>query len=272
MEMPLTQWIILALGVGIGILTLTRLPGALKGRNVNMFLTHVMITIVVLLSVDPVYFGVDTALGGVNVANLISHVCIPLIFLFGGLQIAKSVGRPDLVRMIIGTPGILIAALSFAGLIATFVAIGVQPTSMGLNAHRDDPMVILYRFSTYVYCGWVGAWVAGPLLRDRTYQRQSKAHAYARISMGIAMGAIAILPLIQLAEFLAPRVARPAGDIVVYSAIALAVSSPATMFFVRMGRSLKAGRSGHSAVPARSTSRPAPGSVYGPSRGSSTSR
>ncbi|XKH58681.1 hypothetical protein LG293_16665 (plasmid) [Citricoccus nitrophenolicus] len=251
MQMPATQWIVLALGIGLAVLTLTRIPAAWRGHNVNMLLAHAMITVVVLLSVSPIYHSVDSVMGGVNLANLLSHLCFPLIFLFGGLQIARSVDRPDIARKVAGAPGLIVAGVSLAAIIGTFAAIGVEPTSMGLNSERGNPWLILYKVSSYVYCTWVAAWVTPPLLRDATLHRQQKAHSYAQRALGVSMLAVSLLPLVHLAEFFAPDTARAAADVLVYSAIVLAASSPATLFFVRMGRNFKPGRSSRSGRPTR---------------------
>lgn len=239
MSMPAHQWVVLALGVLLAALTVARAPGALRGHNPNMFIAHALITVVVLLTVDPVYLAVDTFLGGVNVANYLSHLCFPLIFLLGGRQVARSLGEPSLVRRVSGPAGVAIICLSLAGMTASFIAAGPMPTSMGLNDYRDSPAVILYKVFSYVYCAWVGLSVGPPLLRASRWAGRGVSAAL----LGLAMCAVTAIPVLHLAEFVVPGPARVLADVTVYLTIFMAAASLAAVFVSRISRRSEGRRS-----------------------------
>lgn len=270
--MPPHQWVVLALGLFLAVVTVSRLPAAVRGRNVNMFTAHALITMCVLLTVNPVYYTVDQWLGGVNIANLISHLAFPLIFLFGGLQITRALVRKDLSWMVAGPPGLIFVSITLLSIVATFLAAGTMPASMGLNEYRDDPWVIAYKALSFLYCAWVGFWTAPALLRSAFSHTLPAAMSVAWAALGVAMLGVTPLPAVHALEYVIPEIVRPVADILVYGSIACAATAPAIAFVTRLGRSVRERCPVPGGPPVRATSRPAPGTRYAHSSGSGTSR
>lgn len=242
--MSTVQSAVLVLGIILTILTLTRAPAVIAGRNVRMFVAHALITACVLLTVRPIYLWVDEMLGGWNIANLISHLFFPLIFVFGGLQVARGLDRSDLAYKVAGPPGLMIAGASMLGILCTFIAAGPMPTSMGLDDYRDEPWVIAYKVVSYIYCAWVGAWLSQALMVSACSFPMARHQKVAQWLLGFGMLGVSLLPTVHLLEFWIPHLARPVADGLVYGSIILVATGPAIAFVSRSLRHLKEGRSG----------------------------
>lgn len=266
------EWIVLILGLTLGMLTLLRMPTAIRGRNMNMFAAHGLITVCVLLTVEPVYLAADRILGGYNFANALSHLCFPFIFMAGGLQTARGLVRPDLAGWIVGRLGITVLAASIAGTLISFGMLGSTETSMGLDQYRDNPWVVLYKAAGFLYCFWVAAVLFRPLLRTSRDRDLPRYQSVAQFLLGVAFLMVMCLPWVHLMEFIVPSIARPLADVLVYGSIVLAAISPTTAFVVRTVRGIRGRASSRSGPERPSPSRRRPDRQYGRAGEGETSR
>ena len=125
------QWS--TLGV-CGVLTLARVPSALRGENRSLFAIFALMTLAILLSIDGPYGAVDQALGGLNIANLVLRFIIFAAIFFLGFRLARGFSADDALRLITGPVGIAVAAAASAAVVAVFLMMDTAGSSAGLVA------------------------------------------------------------------------------------------------------------------------------------------
>ena len=133
----IVQWTTLAV---CGVVTLARVPSAIRGENRSMFFIFALMTLAILLSIDDPYVAVDKALGGMNVANLVLRFVIFAAIFFLGLRVARGFGANDALRLITGPIGIAVAAAASAAVVVAFLMMDTAGSSAGLAAvfAKDD--------------------------------------------------------------------------------------------------------------------------------------
>ena len=133
----IVQWTTLAV---CGVVTLARVPSALRGENRSLFFIFALMTLAILLSIDDPYVAVDKALGGMNVANLVLRFVIFAAIFFLGLRVARGFGANDALRLITGPIGIAVAAAASAAVVVAFLMMDTAGSSAGLVAvfAKDD--------------------------------------------------------------------------------------------------------------------------------------
>lgn len=114
------------------IITLGRLPSALRGENRSLFSIFALLTLAILLSIDAPYVAVDQALGGMNVANLVLRFVIFAAVFFLGFRMARGFGADDARRLITGPIGIAAAAAASAAVVVVFLMMDTAGSSAGL--------------------------------------------------------------------------------------------------------------------------------------------
>ena len=223
------NWIAGTLAVAFSVLVMVRAPGALRDQaKVRVWLAHLVMALVLWLSVTPVYMAVDALLGGRNIANLVSHFGFYLMFWLGGTEVALGIGRHDLYRLIRGHTGALVLGLGAAAMTATFILAAPEYSAMGLNPFRDDPMVVLYKATSYLYPAFVAALLARPLLRASLECTGMSGSAMRLMAIGFML--VPLVPLAHLGELVAPGYAMVV-DLVLYPSIVL-VATGTTMAFI----------------------------------------
>ena len=125
------QWTTLAV---CGVLTLARLPSAVRGENRSMFSIFALMTLAILLSIDAPYLAVDEALGGMNIANLVLRFVIFAAIFFLGFRVARGFSAHDALRLITGPVGIAVAAAASAAVVAVFLMMDTAGSSAGMAA------------------------------------------------------------------------------------------------------------------------------------------
>lgn len=240
--MATTDMVPLLLGLLLAILAGIRTPSAIKKKNVPLWAAHVLVTVLILLAVGPIYSAVDSLLGGVNVANLLSRLLIGLIFLALGRQIANGLTRPDASHKIAGRSGLGMLALG-ALLVVLFFTLADTPTSsMGLNLYHDDPWVTAYRAAALLYPAYCSAILVSALYVD--FRAFDDAPRIQHVAKGVLMAGFACVvpvPFLTLLEYVTDG-ARLWVDLFTYASVLLvaAGSSPAlrtALMSRRQGRS-----------------------------------
>ncbi len=125
------QWGTLA---ACGVVTLARVPSALRGENRSLFSIFALMTLAILLSIDAPYMAVDLALGGMNVANLVLRFVIFAAIFFLGLRVARGFSADDALRLITGPIGVAVAAAASAAVVVVFFMMDTAGSSAGLVA------------------------------------------------------------------------------------------------------------------------------------------
>lgn len=211
-----------------------RLPRLIKGAgNLWLWLTHLGMSIVLWLAVEPVYLFVDRLMGSVNAANLISHICINFVFFAGGTQIALSAGRLDVVAKIRHL-SVVVLPLSVALMTALFFVSELSYSNMGLNAfRREETAVVLYKLALYIYPAIISALLVTPLLQAASDSVHGVPY-YSKKLMAVGFGLVIASPIGHLAE-LTNRQLNWITDIFIYPAI-LCVLLGTTLGFISTWR------------------------------------
>ncbi|EMQ96812.1 hypothetical protein [Paeniglutamicibacter gangotriensis] len=213
------------------ILVVVRAPGALReAARVRMWLAHLVMALVLWLSVTAVYMSVDALLGGRNITNLLSHFGFYLMFWLGGAEVALSIGRHDLYRLVHGTIGAMVLGAGAAAMTATFIAAAPEYSAMGLNPFRDDPLIVLYKVLSYLYPGFVAAVLARPMLRAAVESPGLLGSAKRFMAIGFIL--VPLVPVAHLGELLDPGYAMIV-DLLLYPAIILVATGVTLAFIAR---------------------------------------
>ena len=153
------QWTTLAV---CGVVTLARIPSALRGQNRSLFSIFALMTLAILLSIDAPYLAVDRALGGMNIANLVLRFVIFAAIFFLGLRVARGFSANDALRIITGPVGISVAAAASLVVIAVFLMMDTAGSSAGLVAgaakdHHNAALVEYYGAAGRLYPAFITA-------------------------------------------------------------------------------------------------------------------
>lgn len=223
--------IALTLLVLCSVLTLTRIPAAMRGHNRSSLCAFALISAVLALAIPDTYAVVDAALGGINLANLASRLMLIGVFTIVGLRVAGAVGSFEAKETITGPLGRRVLALCITATAVTFFMADVPTSSMGLNAYADQPWVEAYRFISRLY----PAFIAAALVRGCTRAaRCSAGIPSARWAAGLfaaGFGLVTTLPVWHGLDFWLPM--QPAIDAVTYSALVIVALAPTLSWISR---------------------------------------
>ncbi|MDF9279087.1 hypothetical protein P4U43_14960 [Arthrobacter sp. EH-1B-1] len=224
----LMAWVLLVL---CSVLTLTRVPAAMRGHNRSSLFAFALISTVLALAIPNIYAAVDAALGGMNLANLASRVMLIGVFTIVGLRVAGAVGSFEAKETITGPLGNRVLALCITATAATFFLADVPTSSMGLNAYADQPWVEAYRFVSRLY----PAFIAAALVRGCTRAARCTARIpSARWAAGLfaaGFGLVMTLPVWHGLDFWFPM--QPAIDAVTYTALVIVALAPTLSWISR---------------------------------------
>ncbi|MDV2982488.1 UNVERIFIED_CONTAM: hypothetical protein Q9R71_35465 [Actinomycetes bacterium ARC8] len=209
----------LGLAVCFTLMLLFRLPSLRKGKGQNwLWLAHLGMATVLYLAVEPVYIWIDSLLGGRNIANLISHIFIALVFYGGCSQIALSIAREDVRQTIQKVSVVTLPACILAMSLIHFLS-DLPYSSMGLNPFRDSSLVLIGKLAMYVYPSIISSLLVQPLLRAAA-QTYDKWQYRSKRLLGAGFFLVMLSPLGHIAE-LAYRGFGWLTDILIYPAILL---------------------------------------------------
>ena len=151
------QWTTLAVCC---VVTLARVPSALRGENRSLFAIFALMTLAILLSIDDPYVAVDQALGGMNIANLVLRFVIFAAIFFLGLRLARGFSADDALQRITGPFGIGVAAAASAAVVVVFLMMDTAGSSAGLVAvfakdERNAALVEYYGAAGRLYPAYI---------------------------------------------------------------------------------------------------------------------
>ena len=173
------QWVVFGI---TALFVLRRVPSAIRGENRGMFWALVLIALGMALSIPFFYQGVDSVLGGINLANLVLRFCVLAAFLIFGVKAAAAFKAPRAQRLIAGPVGFTALAVVVATLVVLFVLSDLPESSAALRAYEDQETVVAYAHCARLYQTYVAACLVPALFLSAADSRRRK---YVRISAGL---------------------------------------------------------------------------------------
>jgi hypothetical protein len=185
------QWSTLAT---CGLIAVARIPSALRGENRSLFYIFALMTAAILLSIEAPYIAVDSALGGVNLANLLLRFIIFAAIYFVGIRVTRGFGADHAYRLITGRLGM--AVLLAVSLVMTllFFQMDTGGSSAGLSAtsgksERNFNLVEYYGAAGRAYPSYVSLVLLPAMVRAVG----SRLPMLVRLAAGLlAVGGVAI--------------------------------------------------------------------------------
>ncbi|MBD2766246.1 hypothetical protein IEE91_13845 [Kocuria sp. cx-455] len=108
---------------------------------------HLLLLVPMVLAISPVYLLVDGWLGGLSLANLLSH----LLFVILGWMAARLISRPlNSSRQSSALLGAWVLAVGLIGTTVTYLVMPVTTSSRGLDTYHTHPLFPVYWTFTYV--------------------------------------------------------------------------------------------------------------------------
>jgi hypothetical protein len=185
------QWSTLAT---CGLIAAARVPSAIRGENRSLFYIFALMTAAILLSIEAPYVAVDTALGGINLANLLLRFIIFAAIYFVGIRVTRGFGADHAYRLITGRAGMLVLLVISLVLIGVFFLIDTAGSSAGLwatasKSARNAVLVEYYGAAGRAYPSYVSLVLLPAMVRAVG----SRLPVLVRLAAGLlAVGGVAI--------------------------------------------------------------------------------
>ena len=125
------QWSTLAV---CGLVSVARVPSAVRGKNRTLFYIFALMTLAILLSIQAPYVAIDQALGGVNAANLLLRFVIFAAIFFVGIRVTRGFGADDAYRLLTGRTGVAVLALTSLIVVGVFLMMDTAGSSAGMGS------------------------------------------------------------------------------------------------------------------------------------------
>jgi hypothetical protein len=186
------QWSTLAT---CGLIAAARVPSAIRGENRSLFYIFALMTAAILLSIKAPYTAVDTALGGINLANLLLRFIIFAAIYFVGIRVTRGFGADNAYRLITGKTGMTVLMVISLLMVGVFFLMDTSGSSAGLSAVAGkDPwngvLVEYYGAAGRAYPSYVSLVLVPAMIRA---VRSSRLPALVRLAAGLlALGGVAI--------------------------------------------------------------------------------
>lgn len=139
------QWTTLAI---CGLIAVARIPSALRGENRTLFYIFALLTLAILLSIEAPYIALDTALGGINLANLLLRFIIFAAIYFVGVRVTRGFGADHAYRLITGRTGMLVLLVISLVVVSVFLLMDTEGSSAGLLevSRKDSHNAVLVEY------------------------------------------------------------------------------------------------------------------------------
>lgn len=144
------------------VITVLRIPAALRGENRSLFGIFLLATVAMVLSIQASYNAIDHLLGSQNYANLLLRFVIYGTVLLAGYKIAKGFENERSLRLVRGPIGMAALALICLATAVPFLLANTAGTSVGLATLPDQSehnrlLIALYTTAGRVYPAYVAA-------------------------------------------------------------------------------------------------------------------
>jgi hypothetical protein len=185
------QWSTLAT---CGLIAAARVPSALRGENRSLFYIFALMTAAIFLSIEAPYIAVDTALGGINLANLLLRFIIFAAIYFIGIRVTRGFGADHAYRLITGRLGMAVLLVISLLMTILFFLADTAGSSAGMAATagksgRNFVLVEYYAAAGRAYPSYVSLVLIPAMVRAVG----SRLPALIRLAAGLlALGGVAI--------------------------------------------------------------------------------
>ncbi|MDN3937631.1 hypothetical protein QWJ39_15100 [Arthrobacter sp. YD4] len=180
------------------VITLLRIPAALRGENRSLFGIFLLATVAMVLSIQASYDAIDHLLGSQNYANLILRFVIYGTVLLAGYKIAKGFENKRSLRLLLGPAGLTALALICLATAVPFLLANTAGTSVGLatlpdQSEHNRQLIALYTLAGRLYPAYVAACLLPATI-----------HALRSRLPGLVRGGAALLTLGSIAMVVMP--------------------------------------------------------------------
>ena len=153
------QWTTLAV---CALVTIARIPSALRGENRSIFGVFLLATVAVLLSIDVSYQSIDAWLGSANYANLVLRFVVYGTVLLAGYRIAKAFAARKSIRLIAGPVGLGVLSVIGVATVTLFLLADTAGTVTGLRtlparSPQNAALIEWYAAAGRLYPSYVAA-------------------------------------------------------------------------------------------------------------------
>lgn len=199
------QWFVLAV---CALLTVLRMPAALRGENRSLFGIFLLVTVGMLLSIQWSYALIDGFLGSNNYANLALRYVVYGTVLLAGYKIAKGFENATTLRLLLGPVGVAALAIICLATAVPFLMANTAGTSVGLSTLPDQSgpnrqLIALYTAAGRLY----PAFVAACLLPATTKVLRSRLPALIRGGAALLTAGSAAMILLAISDLLPQHLA-----------------------------------------------------------------
>lgn len=225
--------------VVLAALALTRLPSAIRGRNVLIASSAAAIVVAFALITPDVYAALDRFSPIPNLVDLIAKLALFTGLLLAGTQVARAWNAPMTQRRISGLPGAVVFLGVFLAEVVMFTVVHTGRIVPDLAGDLWSPLVRVYSTVATAYPAYIAALLLSHVRQGLTStQRATKATStFLLVGFGLAVVRF-VLGLITLALPATYYVGQVvSGVAAIFVALGLA-----TAFFARLGRMRAAGR------------------------------
>lgn len=144
------------------VITVLRIPAALRGENRSLFGIFLLATVAMVLSIQASYNAIDHLLGSQNYANLLLRFVIYGTVLLAGYKIAKGFENERSLRLVRGPIGMAALALICLATAVPFLLANTAGTSVGLatlpdQSEHNRQLIVLYTLAGRLYPAYVAA-------------------------------------------------------------------------------------------------------------------
>lgn len=221
------------IAVVLAALAMTRLPSAIRGRNMLIAYSAGAIVLAFVLITPDVYATLDRYSPIPNSIDLIAKLALFTGLLLAGTQVARAWDASDTQRRISGLPGVLVFVGIFLAEVVLFAAVHSTGHSPDLADNLTNPLVRLYSTTATVYPAYIAALllphVRKGLASTERGTRLTSLFLYAGFSLAV------LRLVLGLVTLLAPAVYYVGQAVSGVAAVGVALGL-ATAFFARVGR------------------------------------
>lgn len=187
------------IAVALLALALTRLPSAIRGRNLQVMFAAAAIVIAFTLITPAVYAALTPLLPVPNLVDLLSKLALFVGLLLAGTQIARAYDAPRAQRLISGVPGGVVFATLFLTEVVIFANVYTSAQQPGLEADLGNGLVRVYAAVTTAYPAYIGAVLLPSLWRALSAGNRNTRTTSLLLTVGFGLALVRfVLALITL--------------------------------------------------------------------------
>ncbi len=143
------------IAVVLAALALTRLPSAIRGRNVLIASSAAAIVVAFALITPDAYATLDRLSPIPNLVDLIAKLALFTGLLLAGTQVARAWNAPTTQRRISGLPGALVFLGVFLAEVLIFALVHTSSSAPDLVNNLGEPLVRLYSTLATAYPAYI---------------------------------------------------------------------------------------------------------------------